>query len=111
MAAFGNSDTYSGIHGSKNTNIVIDTYIPDPVRVKKNSWIKLEEVATQFRNRIVIDPEQTNIAHLVHWCFENNISQNHYDIANFYCEPDGQYMRVFSFAKKEDAMAFKLTFL
>ena len=107
MAVIKNSVTYT----STNSAIVINYYRPKLNRKEKGSWVEPSEVATQFSNRIIIDSNEINIAVLVNWCLENGISQYHYDIVNFYCNPNGKYMRMFSFAKKEDAMAFKLSFV
>ena len=65
------------------------------------------DVATQFPNRVLIDAERDEI---FRWCAENIESQYHYDVIDFFSKPHIRYMRMCSFAKKEDAMAFKLTF-
>ena len=69
------------------------------------------EIASQFSNRVVLDPRKVNIVDAKAWCLGNVSSRYQYDLVAFYSKPEERYMRLFSFAKKEDAMAFKLTFV
>ena len=71
-------------------------------------WKDPKDIITQFSNRVLVGTRDPSISQVIFWCVENIPNRYHYDYVYFYSNPDGEYMAMFSFAKKEDAMAFKL---
>ena len=71
-----------------------------------------KNVATKFTHRVVI---YNLIPYLrrdtVDWCIEHVNSRHHWEHICFPNYIDGKEIGLFSFAKPEDAMAFKLTFV
>lgn len=66
-------------------------------------------VATQFKNRVLLLDNQTSggFFRALEWCQQNIANRYHYDM-EFFVTPDDEGATMFSFAKKEDAVAFKL---
>lgn len=68
-------------------------------------------VPTQFKNRVVLrNIDHSNNA-AMNWCRENVVSRHQYEIISFLLKPTNNSTTIYSFAKKEDAMAFKLIFV
>ena len=70
-----------------------------------------EDMAGQFSNRVILAFAEATRDQIREWCRENVASQYQFDIIEFYSVDDHKNMRLITFAKKEDAMAFKLTFV
>ena len=106
MAAFGKPGTNSiGGFASDYTRQYI---LEAKVRQTPVEWKDPKDIATQFSNKVLIDTDRLGIAEAIFWCVENIPNRNHYDSVYFYALPNGEYMRMFSFSKPSDAMAFKL---
>ena len=69
-----------------------------------------KNVATQFRNRVIVRKIDGDTIKTMEWCKENIANRYQYDRTVFR-DLDGEYVTLYSFAKKEDAMAFKLMVL
>ena len=99
MAAFGDSGT--------NVKVLPVVTWDKKQKQKRMNDYDPRNVATQFSNRVLVEAD---LEEVFQWCVENIESRYHYDVIDFFSKPHIRYMRMVSFAKKEDAMAFKLTF-
>ena len=67
-------------------------------------------VPTQFLNRVVLRRIDHDGGEAFAWCMENVASRYQYHVAPEFFDLDGYATSIYSFAKKEDAIAFKLIF-
>jgi len=107
MAVFGNSKTNNG--GGFASDYFRQFLSGTTATVEETPMYQdPKDVATKFINRILIESNKIETTEYLTWCEENSIWHYHRDYIGFNSNPYGKYMRIFSFSKKEDAMAFKL---
>jgi len=66
---------------------------------------------TQFRNRVAIRNIDHDSEAAMAWCRENIDSMFQFDITRITTDLSGYSVTLYSFAKPEDAMAFKLRWI
>ena len=68
-------------------------------------------IPTQFINRIVLRHIDHNGEEALDWCRNNIASDYQFHVSVSFIDQSGRRASIYSFAKKEDAMAFKLMVL